>query len=154
MSEFVRILSVNGDTLQVKGGELGGCFGCMNHECAANGNCFSARNVSGQILVPGDFAEVALQQRASGAQAAAVLGIPAVVFIAVYWLLGVVFPLWGDPPKAAAALLGLVLTATGIYMAKKKAPVSYMAEAFRKVSPEEYSAAFAEQAARKAAEQA
>lgn len=119
MKELGRILEISGKWITIRGGELGGCFGCMSQECKVNGTVFTAENTLGLPLSLGQIVEIDNPGGAAAAQGLAVLAPPALAFAAGYLGTGFLKPDSGDELRAAVGVLGLLLGFLGVYWLRK-----------------------------------
>lgn len=122
MQEIGRITKITGTTVTIQGGELGGCFGCMNEECKANGKVFTAENRRGLDLKLGELVEINVSAGATASNAFLVLLPPIVAFILFFALVAVLFPGASEAARASGGVLGLVLGFFGVYFFRKAKP--------------------------------
>jgi len=135
MQEMGRILKIEGKTITIQGGELGGCFGCMNQECRTNGHQFTAENAAGIDLSVGDLVEVSVSAGATASNAAAVLLPPLVGFALAYAAVAFIVPSSGDAARAAAGVVGLLAGFLGVYALSLKNPAKSVPVVVRVVPP-------------------
>ncbi len=119
MKELGRILEISEKRITIRGGELGGCFGCMSQECKVNGKVFIAENSLELPLTVGQIVEIDNPGAAAAAQGFAVLAPPALAFAAGYLGTGLLRPESGDELRAAVGVLGLLLGFLGVYWFRK-----------------------------------
>ncbi len=140
MVEICRIQKIEGKTITVKGGELGGCFGCMNEECRVNGKIMTANNALNFPLVEGGLVELRTEPSVIAGQALWVLLPPLVLFTLAFVGVALFRPASSDAARAAAGVVGMGLGFFGIYWLKKLFPVTSMPEIIRVVTEEEFEA--------------
>jgi len=122
MQEMGRILKIEGKTVTIQGGELGGCFGCVNEECRANGNVFSAENHKDLALAVGDLVEISTGAGATASDAAFVFLPPLLAFAAAFILASALFPQSSEAARASIGVAGLALGFLGVYWYRKANP--------------------------------
>lgn len=122
MEETGRVLKIQGKTITIQGGELGGCFGCMNEECRVNGKVFTAENDRGLPLEIGKIVQVSIGSAETAANAVFVLVPPVALFIAAFALTAVIVPASSEAARAAAGVLGLFAGFFGVYLLRKFKP--------------------------------
>ncbi|GAB1482562.1 hypothetical protein MASR2M78_13780 [Treponema sp.] len=137
MNEIGRILQIQGKTVTIKGGELGGCFGCVDESCRVNGNRFEAKNRRGFELEVGQFVEIDSPAGATALQALFVFGPPVLFFIFGYLLSGRILPASTDALRAAAGFLGMVLGFFGVYGYSRMFPSKTAPEVIRVLNEQE-----------------
>lgn len=140
MDEIGRVTRIEGKTITVKGGELGGCFGCVNEECRTNGNLFTASNQGGLELAIGSLVQVRASAGKTAGQAAAVFLPPLIAFAAAFAAVSLAFPASSEAARAAAGVVGLALGFLAIYLRRKTAPANTLPEIVRIVPEEEFEA--------------
>lgn len=143
MDEIGRVTRIEGKTITVKGGELGGCFGCVNEECRTNGNLFTASNPLGLDLTVGCLVEARASTGKTAMQAAAVFLPPVIAFALAFAAVSIAFPESSEAARAAGGVVGLVLGFLAIYLRRKVAPAETLPEIVRIVSEEEFEASSA-----------
>ncbi|HCM28840.1 MAG TPA: hypothetical protein DIC34_20275 [Treponema sp.] len=143
MDEIGRVIKIEGKTITVKGGELGGCFGCVNEECRTNGNLFTASNQLDLPLAVGSLVEARASAGKTAGQAVVVFLPPVIAFAAAFAGVSIAFPESSEAARAAAGVVGLALGFLGIYLMRKVSPTGSMPEIVRIVSEDEYEAATA-----------
>lgn len=137
MLEMGRILKIEGKTVTVQGGELGGCFGCMNEECKANGKQYTAENRKELALSIGDLVEVNVDAGATASNAALVLLPPLVMFAAAFILAGFLLPSASEALHASVGVVGMALGFLGVYWFRKISPAKSVPLITRTVSETE-----------------
>jgi len=140
MVELCRVQKIEGKTITVKGGELGGCFGCMNEECRVNGKIMTAINKRNFPLVEGGLVELRTEPSVIAGQAVWVLMPPLVLFALAFAGVAFIRPSSSDASRAAAGVVGMGLGFFGIYWLKKLFPGTSMPEIVRVVTEEEFEA--------------
>ncbi len=137
MEEMGRITKIEGKTITIQGGELGGCFGCMNEECRVNGKVFTAENRRDLSLAIGDLVEISVGAGATASNAALVLLPPIISFAAVFAFVSAAFPNSGEAARAAAGVGGMILGFFGVYWFRKLYPAKSVPIVLRTVSESE-----------------
>ncbi len=122
MEDRGRILSIEGKTVTISCGEIGGCYGCMSQECRREGKILQAENRLAMDLNVGDLVEIGAPSSAAILQAFGVFSPPGILFAAFYFLTAALFPNSVDASRAAAGVLGLILGFLGVYFFKKIFP--------------------------------
>lgn len=133
MEEIARITKIEGTRITVKGGELGGCFGCMNQECKDNGNTFVAEDRTGAELEVGQLVEVRSSDAATAGQAALVFLPPFVLAAAGYAAAAALLPASAEAGRAAVAVGGLLVGFLGVYAYRRAFPAKAVPELVRVV---------------------
>jgi positive regulator of sigma E activity len=141
MVEICRVQKIEGKTITVKGGELGGCFGCMNEECRVNGKIMTALNRQNFPLVEGSLVELRTETSVIAGQAMWVLLPPLLLFALAFAGVALFRPASSDASRAAAGVVGMGLGFLGIYWLRKLFPIVSMPEIVRVVTEEEFEAA-------------
>ena len=137
MEEMGRITKIEGKTITIQGGELGGCFGCMNEECKVNGKVFTAENRRDLSLSVGELVEISVGAAAAASSAALVLLPPFVAFAAAFAFVSAAFPASGEAARASAGVGGMVLGFFGVYWFRKIYPAKSVPIVLRTVSESE-----------------
>lgn len=137
MEEMGRITKIEGKTITIQGGELGGCFGCMNEECKVNGKVFTAENRKDLSLSIGELVEISVGAGATAANAALVLLPPLISFAAGFAIVSAAFPESGEAARAAAGVVGMTLGFFGVYWFRKLYPAKSVPIVLRTVSESE-----------------
>ncbi|MFA6506583.1 MAG: SoxR reducing system RseC family protein [Treponemataceae bacterium] len=132
-----RILKIEGKILTIQGGELGGCFGCMNEECRTNGKTYTAENRKDLELSVGNLVEINVDAGATASNAALVLLPPLVMFALAFVLASVLFPSSGEALHATLGVVGLALGFLGVYWFRKFRPAKSVPYVTRPVSEAE-----------------
>ena len=120
MTEKGRVKEINGKLVIVAPDTGAACFGCMNHECKANGGLITAGNPNALPLEIGKMVEVAAPGAGLIGQAFAALLPPILGFIASYYLASLLFPGAGEGAAALIGVFFLFASAFVIYRARKK----------------------------------
>lgn len=116
--------NIAGNTVIVRQGETLSCFGCMHQECKSHQQFFTAKNPLQLSLSLGQMVEIETPKALLLVQALQVLLPPMLGFIGGFMLTGFLFPLAGDPPRAAGGALTLFLTASLTYWIRKRFPTT------------------------------
>ena len=98
------------------------CFGCMNHECKANGGLITAENPRALPLREGQRVEVRAPGISLLGQAMAALLPPALGFAASFFLARRLFPEAGEGAIAGIGVISLFATAFLVYKIRQKFP--------------------------------
>jgi positive regulator of sigma E activity len=134
MEETGRVLKIQGKTITIQGGELGGCFGCMNEECRVNGKVFTAENPRGLPLEIGKTVEVSIGSGETAANAVFVLVPPVALFVGAFLLTAVLAPASSEAARAAAGVVGLFAGFFGVYVLRRFKPAKAVPVVLRVVS--------------------
>lgn len=137
MQEIGRITKIEGKTITVQGGELGGCFGCMNEECRTNGKVFTAENRKDLSLAVGDLVEISVAAGATASNAALAFLPPVLGFAAAFAAVGALFPASAEASRAAAGVVGLLAGFLAVYFYRKARPATAVPIVSRTVSESE-----------------
>ena len=122
MKELGRILEISGKKITIKGGEIGGCFGCMSQECKVNGKILSAENRQDLPLQIGQTVEIDNPTATTVGQGIAVLAPPLLAFVAGYVIVMLRFPQSGDEIRAAVGVAAMLLGFFAVYWIRKLIP--------------------------------
>ncbi len=137
MQEIGRITKIEGKTVTIQGGELGGCFGCMNEECKVNGKQFTAENRKALALAVGDLVEITVGAGDTASNAVMVLLPPVVCFAAAFAIVSAAFPQSGEAARAAAGVAGMALGFFSVYWFRKSYPAKSVPIGQRTISESE-----------------
>jgi positive regulator of sigma E activity len=116
-------------TVIIGADESASCFGCMNQECRARGQFYTAENPRALPLVLGQLVETGNSRRALLFQALAVLLPPILSFAAGF---AVADALTGNEPLSIrGGFIGLLFTALAVYLFRRRFPPKTVPEVFR-----------------------
>ena len=132
MTETGRIREIHGNTITIARETDAACCGCADKECKATAFSYTADNTAGLPLQPGQLVET--ETAASPLkQGLTVLLPPILGFTAGYVLTGVIFPASAEPPRAAAGVLFLFVTALALYLFRSRHPPKIVRRVLRVV---------------------
>jgi len=137
MQEIGRITKIAGRTVTIQGGEIGGCFGCMNEECKTNGKVFTAENRKDLELAIGELVEVTVAAADTASNAALAFLPPLACFIGAFALTAAALPASTEAARAAAGVVGLTVGFAGVYFFRRAKPAKAVPIVSRKVDEAE-----------------
>jgi positive regulator of sigma E activity len=128
------IITLSEDTVTLSPGKLEGCFGCMAQDekrCRHRGTTFAAKNSLGLPLSVGQTVEIETPKtELLGQTLQAALPLPA-GFLAGFFLLGILFPQAGEPPRVLAGVFALFLAGGITYRVRKRFPADVLPRVVR-----------------------
>jgi sigma-E factor negative regulatory protein RseC len=121
-----RIHAIKEYVVTISQEETCACFGCMHQECKDRPRFVMAKNSLHLPLSIGQMVEIETPKAMLLLQAFQVLFPPILGFIGGFMFTGFLFPLSGDPPRAAGGVLILFLAASLTYWFRKRFPSTAM----------------------------